>query len=321
MAFYGFYTKLSDFAAGRLTTNATFFDVNYVPQAVYANNNEACGIAWETPLTDVWIHFNWYPGAAWSDSSDTGRWMQIFNAQGRNIVNADLNTNNPNQTSFGIADSGSGWTYASYLSTTDALLQTIDIHIRINDAGTNYVDVYIDEVLTWSANSAWASATGITRCIWAHEDTGDASYYSEVMVADEDTRGLRLAELAGDSAGNGIAWTGDYTDVVERGDGKAMYSTVAAERESWGLSTYAGAASPTAVRGVFVQAYGKAGTSGPSKIDPYLRVNSTDYDASLDVAPDPSIPTIAEWANDPDTAIGWDTADFATIESGIQSIT
>ena len=132
---------------------------------------------------------------------------------------------------------------------------------------------------------------------------------------------VAYVRVAGDGDGGVTDWDGAYTDVAERGDGLVLSTDVVNERQTMTLAAYNGPASPTAVRGVFVQAWAKAGSTGPANMDGVVRISATNYDAGDNKAPVARGPTVWEFANDPSTASAWNTSAFAALEAGVKSIT
>lgn len=174
-----------------------------------------------------------------------------------------------------MSSNGISYTYASAIALPANQVQAdIDIHVQTNTGTGNVVTVYVDGILFTSTSEGSGSAEGIINFAGTHNDMGTAVFYSECMVADEDTRGLRVAMLEPNAAGTVEQWDGAYTDVDERGDGLVISTRMVNQRQFANLSAYGGPASPTAVRGVFVQAWAKEGTTGPQNI------SSTAYDAA-----------------------------------------
>jgi len=321
MAFYGFFNKASEFWGGTENTAVTAaYDSSYVPNSVEYATNVAGGFGWGTALTDVWIHMGFYvEGTGFQGGTSTdGEWFRVIDTQGRTIAYADLLNGT---LTWGVSDNGSTFTAVATLTLPSNNTRTeIDVRVQVNSGGNNIASIYYDGILISTQTRAWASATGIQHVALTNQDTNAVLHYSEVMVADEDTRGLRMSMMDPDAAGTVEDWDGAYTDWQTRGDGLVVSTPTAAERHHSNLAAYAGPASPTSVRGVFVQTHAKAGATGPTQIDGSLRISTTNYDASDAKVPVDGGPTVFEFTNDPATAIAWDTADFAALQAGLLSV-
>lgn len=323
MAFYLFAPNASQWWGGVENTTAAQFNSDYSSKCVGPTaTNQPMGTWWKTPLTNVWIHFEMYIDVFSLDTGDTGWLWRVLDDEARTIARLKLVTQGNVDNRLEISDNGSAFTNgSSFGSLPKTILTTVDINVRINDTGNNVIDYYQNGLLVSTVSLAHSVATGIVAFQLSNYDTGGRTYLSEFAVADEDTRGLRFAHLPAAADGALTAWTGGFNQVQERADGQAISSTVNGDRQSFTLGTYGGPASPTAVRGVFVQSIAAAGASGVSRVDQFLRIGSTNYDAAADVAPVSGEPIISEWANDPSTAAPWLTTAFSTLEMGVEAVT
>jgi len=200
---------------------------------------------------------------------------------------------------------------------------TYDIKV-VCDGVNVLVELYQNGVL--QIYITYASSIGTPdRLAFEHYDmvwnTGAKSYYySEVIVTDnEPTIGWRLATLDPAADGANTAWVGDYTDIQDLQDGLSISSGVAGEKESWTLSAYSGPATTSGVRAVVNKFLGSTGATGPSQITPFIRHAATDVDG----ATYPMVggePILEVLDINPQTTLGWDTADFATLEVGVKSV-
>jgi hypothetical protein len=322
MAFYGFFTRASEFGGGIDNLTATYHDTAYTDRAVQFVNEKGGAISWGTALTDVWIHWRQYFNGTHNTNAD-GYWWTVIDSSGQNLARADISNGT---TAYQVYDGGGGFTASAYVTSPGIGVQTdVDIHIQVNSGGNNIITAYHDGVQVATASEPWIDSTGaftlILNAIDIGQGSGDDWYISEMMVADEDTRGLRLATLIPDAVGGETSWSGAFGDVTDRADGSAISSATAAQRTSFNVGAYGGPATPTAVRGVFVQCWATAGASGPTQIEPFLRISATNYDSTTIVAPTFEKQVIGEWATNPNTAVAWVGADFASLEIGVESVT
>lgn len=101
------------------------------------------------------------------------------------------------------------------------------------------------------------------------------------------------------------------------GDGLGISTPTANLKESWTLSAYAGPATSSGVRAVVNKLLASAGASGPTQMTPFIRHAATDVDGAV-FTPDGKIHMEVMDTN-PQTTLGWDTADLAALEVGVKS--
>lgn len=320
MAFYFFGTKISHFWGSEEDLTAATFDSAYADKSMRATStNRAIGCGWDTPITDCWIHFKMY--ATGFAVGDTGFLWNVIDSRGEVIAQLDLVSQSNVANRVRVGDNGTFTDGGDFGPMPLSTLTDVDIHIQINSGGNNVLTYYHGGALVSTVSRAWGSATGIVGFILANSDTGGRTNLSEFMVADEDTRGLRLATLEPDGAGGETDWTGTFNEVLERADGRAIHDITNGNRSSFTLSAYGGPASPTAVRGVFTQLYAGGGGTGPNNVDPFLRISAVNYDSGDNHSVTANQPLISEWANDPATAAAWLTTAFALLEAGVETVT
>lgn len=202
-----------------------YYDGNFARKSLKRSNSIAKSIALSEAYTTawmscvVWCHQVWYSGiklfgACLSGGVDKGLFVGLDDA-----------TNN--KISLWTVD-GSTWTKKA---TSDADVITtskkykFDMHVS-SYGNSASVDIYVDGalVLTFSGDitvsgMSWFNCVGMS---------GDYGYdLSEFILADEDTRLMRLKTIAPDSAGDtSTNWTGTYEDIDETtiSDSDKIYS-------------------------------------------------------------------------------------------------
>lgn len=305
-------------------TTAAGYDSNYTDSYIQVpdgtNDGQSCYIPLGGPHTDVWFHMQCQNYVA--TSADDGFAFAWYGEDGSRIARMQSVNGSLRAQLFPSGVGGGTTGTGSFLPTTTR--QPVDIRVTFNDgaSGNITLEYYVNGVQVGSTTTQALSshpATGIASIRIGGVDHGGWRM-SEVMIADEDTRGYRLGQMTPDGAGNYSAWAGAGTNCGTRFNATGISSRTATDRESWSLSAYSGPASPTSIRGVFNQHHCKKGSSGPSQLDSFLRISSTDYDAGAQT-PLPLGANIYEWANNPNTASAWATSDFASLEAGVEAVT
>ena len=85
------------------------------------------------------------------------------------------------------------------------------------------------------------------------------------------------------------------------------------------IEAYPGPASPAGINRVVVKVIGSRGATGPQDIDPFVRIDGTDYSAGDLGVTESSLPHYGEWLINPDTAVDWVNADLDTTEIGLEA--
>ena len=175
------------------------------------------------------------------------------------------------------------------------------------------------------ANSA-APKTNPVQLTWRSHDAGDHGSHtvyqqiSEVMVGDEDTRGLGLTDLMSFGAGTHADWEGDPAGLEDASDASGVSTATLGAKVSRVVATYDGPAS-VAVRGLFIPARGSAEAGD---VRAFLRdiAGATDHAAAVGYGlPAGAIGYgLAEFALNPATGLPWDTGDLTGFEYGLEAV-
>lgn len=307
-----------EFGSGTDVATATYHDSTYVNNAVsYADNVPGPNIGLPSGQADVWFHFDIYGQQSFASSD--GFWFTIGCNDGIQFHGDILN----GQIIYKINNEfGSQLVAATAITipwTTS--VHTVDFHCQLNVGGNDVFTIYHNGILYASISTSHdVTATEIQNISFANNDVNAPTYYSQFIIADESTVGLKLTPLMPDSAGTASAWTGGFADVLNINDGKAIYTDTAGDRISFNLEAYIGPVDPV-VKGVYVQSYAHKGLDGgPTGIQHTLEVSSTVYDGVTHANPEFGVPIVTGWTTNPNTAAAWDDAAFNTLIAGLEAI-
>lgn len=284
------------------TTTSGRFDSNYTTQAMKVAQKG--GNIHTTEFSEVaiggdelWIHWE----EKLSDNNNFDGFSHSFNDVNRvevcelDVINGDRR----------LSRDGVG---TSALLVNTSQLAIIDIHFDKSDA-TNYViRMYEDSILVGSITFAKGSVNLPTNINWRGFDA-EESYVSQLIVADEDTRGwhLRTDNITGD---------GFHTDGVGGGslltpsDRLNNHIFTAASQRTSGLVSYGG---PT-LSSIKQVSIGYIAYPSPvstfETVTPFFRLGGTDYDGTAHNTL--GIPSYQEehFVNNPADAAAWDFADI-----------
>jgi len=206
--------------------------------------------------------------------------------------------------------------------TENPRLMRLDVKIDFGGAGIT-VTVYVEASLTPSTSVTIASSAALTNPAnfqIVHTDS-DHIYISELYAADFDTRNTRPVRQNIDASGNHSEWQGDETDVNDDDVGTSILA-LAGDKSSFNVEAYPGPATPAGINRVVAKIVATKGASGPTDINPFVRVAGAD-DSAGNIGPsaDPTQSThYPEWSLNPDTGVGWVSADMDTTEIGVEAI-
>lgn len=194
----------------------------------------------------------------------------------------------------------------------------IKMHATLGVFG-RYHNTVLDGQL--SGNTILTAGTAINR-IEIALGIGQTTF-SEIIIADEDTRGMRLQRCEPTSNGANTAWTGVFSDVDETGitDSDLISSASANQIETYGCGDIHSSMSAFAVKAVAVSARARKGGTGPQNLQAATRIGATNYFTSNLSALNTAFAAVQGiWAVSPATGIAWTQAEVNAAEFGLKSI-
>lgn len=221
---------------------------------------------------------------------------------------------------IGVYDDASLFTkIASSAPSQPTGLFKLDVSITYGATSTLRVFVNQTEVISFSGtgvprnNSASLSAFALSSA------STDGTAWSEIVVAERDTRTLMLKTHAPTTTGTGSQWTGTYADIDEVGIDEAdgISTSTADQVSTFGIDDLP--AGNLAVRGFKVAGYAARGEVGPSKLDLAVKTNN-DTAFSSDLAVDTGWTRLGWiWENNPVTNQAWTIEEINGLEIGVKS--
>ena len=199
-------------------------------------------------------------------------------------------------------------------------LRTYDVRYEFN--GVNLiVQFYCNELLMHSWDIPVASYFRPARLLLGGSDgnNGDGQqYFSEVIIADGDTRNARMNLLRPTAVGAYGNWQGPVVSLADDDPTTGMTTTLPNQNQSTILTPYTGANNisnivqvTTTVRGI----------SAPENLRHLIRMSGVDY-----LSPDTyAIPfekayQVTDWAQNPATSLPWAATDLVNVEFGFRSL-
>jgi len=207
-----------DFRANNqsLTISSSHFDDQFSRCAIYMSASMTSEV-WikftETPITDyLWVGFKYDAGAILSSAASILA-LSLYN--GNTPIHLRTGPSGSNtKMELVINDTVCG------ITATTVLSQDCKIDVEVLNFSSEYegtVKVYVDaiEVISYTGILGNAIDTGLCCLRFRSTSTNFIWYFSQVIVADEDTRLLSVKTLAPNAAGDTNQWSGAYTDIDE----------------------------------------------------------------------------------------------------------
>lgn len=325
----------ADFDGCGLSYNTTSgrFDSAYVRSCVLGTGyGTSCALEFAS-VTEAWLNFRgWQAGNAGSFGTaapaafvgvNTNAGMR-FRVVAHDFSSGDRGLRLQSYTGTTATALGTAWTDAYPLPASAAT--EITVYFKVHSS-TGKFDVYRNgsQILTYTGDTTLSSAvsgfTGFTVYAWDNATTY-LQAFSEFIVADEDTRGMRLKRMTVDAAGGNTAWTGAYTDIDDTSvnDADGISSATTSQEVSFG--TDCSASGTGTWKALVVSARAGKGTSGPSTLDMGVKTtgNAAQYPANKALTGGLK-PVQAVLATNPYTSAAWTNSDLNAVELALRSAT
>jgi hypothetical protein len=218
------------------------------------------------------------------------------------------------------------------LATASSTMTTGTNHqfdLMIDYSSSGGVDLYLDGalVINFSGDPRTDAATQLNQVDFGSPcpTSTVAGGWSEVIIADEDTRGMSLWTLAPQAAGNTQSWTpntvGNINEVTT--SDTTLISTASNNALSQWTTPTSAPSGNWGVKAIVQEARVRIGTTGPQHFDWSLRTASTDYTAGISNAPITGFSNFKnqQWTTNPNTSGAWAITDIASgFNLGIKSL-
>ncbi len=225
---------------------------------------------------------------------------------------------------------GGGWvTRVSSLTSVPGnnVLTKITIKLVLH-ATTGEFTVWVGDTEVGSFIGDTIGDTGATtvdkiRFTSSDSDGANATFISEVVIADEQTINMRVATLVPEGDGNQVDWVNGFAAVDEliNSASDSIQSASANEVELMTLTDYAGS-TDMVVRTVFVSAKAIRGASGPQNLQLAVREGATDGFSANKALTEVYTTFKNSFTVNPDTGpAAWTLPELDTMEAGVKSIT
>ncbi len=298
---------------GPPATNATgtYNDATRTPYAIYVPYNAATSFVGNHPApvaTITWYHYRMAVASSFANYT-----IKIFTV--RDVAGNELALIKV-YNSF-MQASANGDTVVVGVSGGPALLAgaTIMVDVKITVTTTDVsIGVYANSALVTSATAANTGGKGVASSFGFMNIGGWDYYVSEVIIADADTRGLRLTRLNPTAVGNYTQWAGGFSELGDDSLTTAAVSGTVGNRVSSVLATYSGS---DVISSVVASIRGSLSVGAVGGVSNSLRIGTTDYDGVVIPLAPASAPYATEWTADPSDSAAWTAAKVNATQLGL----
>lgn len=314
--------SISHFPGSYIGAASWMFDSNRVPYGIRVPISTVLSSPkLKVSTTDeTWFHFR-HGAGTWSTTNDS-QICEIVDTEGNRIVQVSFfNRSNEGYHLRSNID-GNSFSNSRSLPMLDGALRTYDIQVKMTALQAE-IRLYVNEMLVESQIYPITSRPTI-GFMWiggaitlASNSAEHEHIYSEIIVADGDTRNARLDLLRPTAAGAYSNWDGPLSSLSDDDPTTGMTTTLPNQSQTAVLTPYTGANNisnivqvTTAVRGI----------NSPENLQHLIRMTGVDYLTPNFPVPDTKDFQITDWRLNPATSQAWEAADLANAEFGFRSI-
>lgn len=303
-----------DCVTGSYGLSTTGVDTNYVRTGFYTQGGQSAQIELQTATPDnstegYWLHFRKYssvsdiqlggykqnPLLIYDGSGNLSFYLNVSSASGSyGYVSARVYASNGSAVDSGID-------YDTFANATEFTTQDIDVHVYTNSSGHAVAEFYRNNTLRQTVTNTGGSSRGMKRAVFTTPVTYNGSYsyvvFSEFIVANFDTRNLRVGTYIPSADGTYTDGAGTYADIDETSpDGNAITLAAVGDKQSYTVSKL-GSPSLSGILALAVN--GLVASDGTNDLQAGLRIGGADYFSSdLGLGASPSATSVV-WNTNP----------------------
>lgn len=318
--------NVSHFINGNTNSDSTRFDANRVPYAISLFFAAAMSTPQFTPTSGEvsWCHFRFF--FTGMENQDLYHLIKGYDVNGNTLFDVTKYFN-----SFAydcnltlIKASGSSVVKQSFpfnraeINNVDIRYETTGSMVKVQMYVNGGLAAELEDANPVSTGQVAQISLGATFC--RNDGAPSSSYtvdFSEIIVADGDTRNARLDLLRPTATGAESDWVGAAAALADDDPSTGITSIAAEERQTLLLSAYGGAQNVSAV---VVATQSMSGANGPQNLKHTVRMGGVNYDGT------PTFPmgdtlefNVTDFKINPGTSLPWTSADLASLEMGFIS--
>lgn len=314
--------SVSHFPGSKIGGDAWAFDSNRVPYAIEMPilTVASTPIFAETGTEETWVHFRVGSPTWWVNSDEPI--CELVDGNGDRILQLSYYNRSADGWYMRTIMDGTSFSDRRYVPFGNYQLRTIDIQVKLGVLNAEF-RVYVNELLLHERSYPYNPANKRNpRFLWIGGNNGGNdptrySLYSEIIVADGDTRNARLDLLRPVAAGAYGNWNGPISSLSDDDPTTGMTTVSPNQNQSTILTPYTGANNisnivqvTTAIRGL----------NAPENLQHLIRMSGVDYLTSNFPVGFSKEYQVTDWTQNPATSQPWAATDLANVEFGFRSI-
>ncbi len=297
---------------GTVTTNTSFFRSTYARCALVTSSTTTC--FWQNwtafNVSTAWFHarLSWLASSFGSATVRAFGWCDASNVERLRISSTGTNTFKAEKINAAGTSTQLGSDFTIVPSNLVGAPDALDVFIVYNAAGTFTVYWNGIQKFTYSGDVTTDSATALAFIRPATVAAGGGGAWTELIVADSDTRSWNLQTLPPVANGNthdfdtGSPAAANVNEIVLN-DATLDGSTTAGQIDQYTIPTIAGGTYTIVAIGVSARM--QKGATGPTKMDIGVRSGGTDYWSSDQTLITAWYGYQNWWNTDPNTSATW----------------
>tara|TARA_R110000772_G_scaffold141883_1_gene251589 strand:- start:984 stop:1985 length:1002 start_codon:yes stop_codon:yes gene_type:complete len=320
----GFPSPATDLNSYLTTSiNETNFDSNYVTHC-FRPTGDGAGIYYniEHPAPsgdELWIHFNFKYNSP--NTPDDGSLLVIYDSLNKPVFYIAVSNGNLYAYVYGEGSQSDLWNEMQ-----GTPFKTIDIRLTTDGLITK-AQLFIDTVLIKGLETPNVVPTvgKPTRTLFNVNDMSYDSdaYVSEIIIADEETRGMRLAEFSLTTPGTYSQFDeGDLTTSFDNIENTFTRSNNALQKTSGTIGAYTGATINYEIKEVRINTRGwKTPNSSIGDFRHFIRTGGNDYENTTlhTISSETRGVYTSSFTTNPATLVDWTFSDLVGLESGLKT--
>lgn len=308
--------SIAHFPGSVVSSQPYAFDATRVPYAIEAPLGTPVSSP-DIPVTttdETWFHFVNSAAAWWSNGYE--QIAQVIDDLGNIIFTLSYQFNSAAGYRLQSFVGGNSFTNVRYLPTLAGRSRTYDIRLRMTSLNCR-IEVYMNEILIEVQDYPIASFRPVKAILLGGAtNSGGQQLFSEIIVADGDTRNARMNLLRPQAVGAYNDWLGAVSTLSDDNPTTGMTTTEANQDQTTLLTAYTGAAN---ISNVVQMTTTVRGINSPDRLKHIIRKSGVDHLSPHFTLPFVKNYQITDWALNPSTSLPWTAADLAGMEFGFRS--
>lgn len=319
--------SISHFVGSEVRNEDWSYDPNRVPYALYTPAKTVCSspIFEGTTSNETWFHFK-CGMYGWYIHNDEPI-CEIVNAEGEQILLVSCRALSTAGYSMKFTAGEQTSTNTVYLPVLNSQMRTFDVRILYSELQAR-AELYVNEILILTEEFSvteqevprymrLGGGEGYGTTINGVSVDNFGMHFSEIIVADGDTRNARLDLLrpvAGGVYGN---WNGPISSLADDDPTTGMTTTLPDQSQSTILTSYTGA---TNISNIVQVTTTVRGINSPDQLEHFIRMSGVDYSSDVFDIPFNKEYQVTDWVLNPATSQPWAADDIVNVEFGFKSL-